>query len=305
MPWNKSTGKQAVLSKKIMDSRGVLAGLLAVGMLIIAALVFAWLRFAPVSANDGWQYRVVQEDLDRITALAQLADGSLVASLSPKQGAGKPGEGRLVQLEMVSGSAGGGYKVLADRLYKPAGLLPYKGGIVVTQEFSGQPVLWWRDGQMLPLLTLVKPESIAVTAAGRWLVIEDASDGRLLEINPEDVGQKILFQGFTAGEGLCIGRQQRIFVVDSKGNDLLEYVDGKMKKLGGKLNGPGFLRCTADGIWITEDVTNNGRLIFYDYQEFHVVASRLHSPQSVLEYGENSVLVAEQGRSRLLEFSKR
>ena len=266
-----------------------------------AAIVLAWLRFSPVTVADGWQYEVLQENLHRITSLARMPDGRLLATLSAKQRASQPGSGQLIQLDTMNGR----YEVLVDKLYKPDGLMPYSDGVVVTQEYTDQPVLWWRDGQVTPIVMLVKPESIVATASGRWLIVEDAMHGRLIEIDPRDYRETVLYQGFEAGEGICIGKNQRVFVVDNKRGDLFEFADGKMNAIAGGLNGPGFLRCTDKGIWITEDVTNNGRLLFYDYQQLHVVARHLHSPQSVLENGEDDVLVAEQGRSRLLRISRK
>lgn len=272
-----------------------------VAVFLCAVILLAWLRFSPVTVAADWKYDVLQENLDRITSLARLSDGRLLATLSAKQRAGQLGGGQLVQLDI----AGGKYTVLAGKLYKPDGLMPYKNGVVITQEFSDQPVLLWSESRINPIFMLVKPESITATQNGRWLIVEDAMNGRLIEFNPQDGKQAILYTGFEAGEGVCVGRDQRIFVVDNKGSDLLEFVNGEMKKIVSGLNGPGFLRCTDSGIWITEDVTNNGRLLFYDYQNLQVLARHLHSPQSVLEDGDNSILVAEQGRSRLLRFSKR
>ena len=272
-----------------------------IAVFLCAAIVLAWLRFSPVTVAADWKCDVLQENLDRITSLARLSDGRLLGTLSAKQRTGQPGSGQLVQLDIARGK----YKVLADKLYKPNGLMPYQDGVVVTQEFSDQPVLLWNERQIKPVFMLVKPESITATQNGRWLIVEDAMNGRLIEFDPQGEKQSILYKGFEAGEGVCVGRDQRIFVVDNKGVDLLEFVNGGMKKTVGDLNGPGFLHCTDSGIWITEDVTNNGRLLFYDYQNLHVIARHLHSPQSVLEDGDNGVLVAEQGRSRLLRFSKR
>lgn len=273
---------------------------LAVAAVALCAIlaVLAWSRFSPVTAVDGWRYEALPAELDRITSLARMPDGSVLATLSPKQRSGDKGHGLLVRLDTTQ------YTVLADGLYKPAGLLPYDGGVIITQEYAEQPVLFWKAGVLQPQLMLVKPESIAVMPSGQWLVIEDAENGRLLRIDPQNKQKTVLFQGFSAGEGLCIGRDQRIFVVDNKGRNLQEYRDGRMDVVLGGLNGPGFLRCTRDGIWITEDVTNTGRLLYYDYRELHVVARHLHSPQSVLEDGENAILVAEQGRSRLLRFTR-
>lgn len=262
--------------------------------------ILAWLRFAPVAVSHDWRYQEVQTGLDRIVALARMPDGSIVATLSAKQHPGAPGRGQLIRLDIPAGR----YTVLADGLFKPAGLLPHDGGIVVTQEFRDQPVLLWKAGNLQPLLLLAQPESITETPQGRWLVIEDSSGGRLLEIDPMDgYAQKVLAAGFAAGEGVCSGRDGRVFVVDNKNPDLLEFRDGRVLRIAAPLRKPGFLRCTADGIWITEDATNNGRLWLYDYRRFHRIASHLHSPQSVLPDGDG-VLVAEQGRSRLLRFTR-
>ena len=275
------------------------AGLVAI-LLSMGFAVLAWQSFMWVTTVSGWRYSVAQDDLDRITSLARMPDGRLLATLSPKQMSGQPGTGQLVELDISHA----GYTVLSDGLSKPDGLLPYNGGVVITQEFANQPVVFWRDGKVTPLMMLNKPESITITASGQWLVVEDAAKGKLLEINPETHAEKILYQGFEAGEGVCVGRNQRIFVVDNKRSALFEFIDGDLKAVAGGLYHPGFLRCTNNGIWITEDVTSRGRLWFYDYEQLHVIAHHLHSPQSVLEEPDGSLLVAEQGRSRLLRFTR-
>lgn len=270
-------------------------------VLVLSGTVLGWLRFAPVAVADGWRCSEVQGNLQRIVSLARMPDGSIVSTLSAKQRAGAPGMGRLIRLDIHAGH----HEVLAEGLYKPAGLLPWEDGIVLTQEYPDQPVLLWKDGGLQSLMMLRKPESITVTPQGRWLIIEDSAGGRLLEVDPrDDFRQNVLFEGFVEGEGVCVGRDGRIFAVDRKRSDLLEYVDGEIRAIPAGLRGPGFLRCTAAGVWITEDVSNNGRLWFYDYERFHLVASHLHAPQSVLEDGDDAVLVAEQGRSRLLRFMR-
>lgn len=274
--------------------------MIVVSLFLVGLLVLAWLRFTPVRVAAGWHYEVVRDELLRITSLVRLPDGSLLATLSARQLAGETGKGQLLQLDLANGHD----TVLADGLYKPDGLLPYQAGVVVTQEYVNQPVLYWREGGIDPLFMLVKPESIAVTAAGQWLIIEDAPNGRLLQIDPHTRQITVLYQGFDAGEGVCVDRDQRVWLVDNKRGDLLEYANGAVEVIVSGLNGPGFLRCTPGGIWITEDVTNDGRLLFWDYRELHTIARHLHSPQAVLEEGNNAVLVAEQGRSRLLRFTR-
>ncbi len=275
------------------------SGVIAIA-LIAAYGVLAWQRFMWVTSANGWQYSIARDNLERITSLARLPDGRLLATLSPDQAREEPGRGQLIEL----GSDTRGYTILADKLYKPDGLLPYNGGVVVTQEFAKQPVMFWHDGQLTPLMMLTKPESLAITTSGKWLIVEDARNGKLVEIDPVSLTQTILYQGFEAGEGVCVGRDQRIFVVDNKRDALLEFVNGNLNVIADGLYGPGFLHCTPDGIWITEDVTNRGRLLYYDYKQLHVIARHLHSPQSALENADGSILVAEQGRSRLLRFTR-
>lgn len=275
-------------------------GFVVVGLIVLTFSVLAWQRFMWVTTTEGWHYTVVQENMNRITSLARLPEGDVVATLSPKQKAGGPAEGQLIQLENANTS----YRVLATQLHKPDGLLAYDGGIVATQEWPNQPVLYWYEGEMKSLMDLNAAESIAITAKGKWLIVEDSANGRLLEIDPETHQQKTLYQGFEAGEGVCIGRDHRIFILDNKRNELLEFVNGDMKSIADGLYHPGFLLCTDDGIWITEDVTSRGRLWFYDYAKLQVIAHHLHSPQGVLLEKDHSILVAEQGRSRLLRFMR-
>ena len=270
-----------------------------IGLLVLTFSVLGWQRFMWVTTAKGWRYTVVQDNLERITSLARLPEGDVVATLSPKQKADGPAEGQLIQLENANTS----YRVLATQLHKPNGLLAYNGGIVATQEWPNQPVLYWYEGEMKSLMDLNAAESIAITAKGKWLIVEDSANGRLLEIDPETHQQKTLYQGLEAGEGVCVGRDHRIFILDNKRNELLEFVNGDMKSIADGLYHPGFLLCTDDGIWITEDVTSRGRLLFYDYSRLQVVAHHLHAPQGVLVESNYSILVAEQGRSRLLRFT--
>lgn len=273
---------------------------LAVSVVVLVFAVLGWLRFAPVSTAESWHYTEVQTGLDGIVSLARMPDDSIFATLSLKQHAGEKGLGKIIKLDIPAGR----YTVLAEGLYKPDGLLPFDGGIVLTQEYSDKPVLLWKNGVTQPLFMLAKPESIASTLDGRWLIVEDSANGRLMEVDPHNnYQQKELAGSFSAAEGVCMDKNHRIFFVDNKIPDLMEYVGGKVVRIPARMRGAGFLRCANDGIWITEDVTNNGHLWFYDYKTFHEIASHLHSPQSVLEDGDG-ILVAEQGRARLLRFTR-
>lgn len=67
------------------------------------------------------------------------------------------------------------------------------------------------------------------------------------------------------------------------------------------LKKPNYLLCTPEGLWITEDATAHARVLLFADGEISVIARHLRSAQTIIEAGERRMLVAEQGRNRILE----
>ena len=70
------------------------------------------------------------------------------------------------------------------------------------------------------------------------------------------------------------------------------------------LKKPNYLLCTATGLWITEDATAHARVLLFVNGEISVIARHLRSAQTIIEAGEQRMLVAEQGRNRILELTR-
>lgn len=65
------------------------------------------------------------------------------------------------------------------------------------------------------------------------------------------------------------------------------------------------MKCDNDGLWISEDATHRARLLLYTpNQQLLTIASFLRSPQHLYKIDEQSYLLVEQGRNRILKLIK-
>ena len=72
------------------------------------------------------------------------------------------------------------------------------------------------------------------------------------------------------------------------------------------LNAPGFVQCTSDGLWITEDATHLARVLLLDTGgKLQVILTHLRSAQTLIPLAAGSYLLAEQGRKRILKLERR
>lgn len=270
---------------------------LALGVAVLAAgfAYPAWRHFHPVSAAEGWRYREVAADIPMVSALALDADGSLFVTqeFSSRRGS-------LLRL-----LPNGERQPVLGELSKPDGLVMFQGGLVVSQEGGPLPVFLLRDGQRQALFDGNDVEGVA-TDGQTLYAIEDLPRGRLLSYDPLQRRLAVLRDGLEEGEGVARCPDGRLFYTEKAKGWVKQWQPGGTDTLvAAGLDAPGFVQCSADGLWITEDATHGARVLLVQPDSRLVtVLSHLRSAQTLIPRGDGHYLVAEQGRNRILEFSR-
>ncbi len=267
---------------------------LALGVAVVA-LGFAypaWRHFHPVSAAAGWGYREFATDIPMVSALALAADGSLFVTqeFSSRRGS-------LLRLK-----PDGQRQPVLGELSKPDGLVMFQGHLVVSQEGGTFPVFLLRDGRPEPLFDGNDVEGVA-TDGQLLYAIEDRPSGRLLSYDPAQRRLEVLRDGLVEGEGVARCPDGRLFYTEkAKGWVKQWQSQGADTLVAEGLDAPGFVQCSADGLWITEDATHGARVLLVQPDgQLVTVLSHLRSAQTLIAHGDGHYLVAEQGRSRILE----
>jgi len=267
---------------------------LALGVAVVAAGFAwpAWRHFHPVSAAAGWDYREFAADIPMVSALALAADGSLFVTeeFSSRRGS-------LLRL-LPSGER----QPVLGELSKPDGLVMFQGGLVVSQEGGPLPVFLLRDGQRQALFDGNDVEGVA-TDGQTLYAIDDLPRGRLLSYDPLQRRLAVLRDGLEEGEGVARCADGRLFYTEkAKGWVKQWQPSGADTLVASGLNAPGFVQCSADGLWITEDATHGARVLLVQPDgRLVTVLSHLRSAQTLIPRGDGHYLVAEQGRQRILE----
>ena len=266
------------------------------GCVLVLYLVYAsWRQFYPVSAAAGWKVQVYRDDIAMVSALALDGRGGLYVSQEISGGKGK-----ILRL-----AADGSVSEALTGLSKPDGQVMFRGGLVTGQEGGALPVLWLRDGKAETLFAATNVEGIATDGQVLY-AIEDARPGRLLRFAPDSGELTVLRAGLDDGEGVSLCADGRLFYTEKrKGWVKLWQADGPDIVVADGLNAPGYLQCTADGLWITEDATHLARVLLLDAAgKLEVVVKHLRSAQTIIPLSPGSYLLAEQGRSRILKLSR-
>ncbi|MBM7059266.1 hypothetical protein JQX08_00965 [Pseudomonas sp. UL073] len=269
---------------------------LLAALLVGGLAVPAWRHLFPVTAAAGWDYRVYQQGISRVSALALDGKGGLYVSQEALDG-----RGTILLL-----AADGQRREVLGGLSKPDGQAMFRGGLVTGQEEGPGPVLWLHDGQRSVLFQADSVEGIA--ADGRYVyAIEDkTSGGRLLRYDADSGTLEVLRSGLIEGEGVSLCDDGRLFYVEkAKGWVKQWQANGVDRLVVDGLNQPGFVQCTADGLWITEDATHMARLLLVDPTgRLQVILRHLRSAQTIIPVDSSRYLVAEQGRDRILEINR-
>jgi len=267
---------------------------LALGVAVVA-LGFAypaWRHFHPVSAAAGWSYREFATDIPMVSALALDADGGLFVTqeFSSRRGS-------LLRL-----LPGGERQPVLGELSKPDGLVMFHDGLVVSQEGGTFPVFLLRAGRPEPLFDGNDVEGVA-TDGQLLYAIEDRPSGRLLSYDPVQRRLEVLRDGLVEGEGVARCPDGRLFYTEkAKGWVKQWQPQGPDTLVAEGLDAPGFVQCSADGLWITEDATHGAHVLLVRPDgQLVTVLSHLRSAQTLIARGDGHYLVAEQGRQRILE----
>lgn len=269
-------------------------GVSLVSVLCVATLgFFAWQSFYPVSAASGWNVKVLHRDVPKAASLMPLADGSLMVSQELDDA-----KGSIVRIHLD-----GTREVVVGQLSKPDGMLATRGGWVFSQESAGLPVSFFKDGAVTELF---KGESVQ----GLWddgddlYAIEDRKPvGRLLRYRWSDQSLSVVRDQVQEGESVVRCTDGRMLYTEKKKGVVRELsADGSDPVVLAGLNQPTFLMCDERGLWINEDATHRARLLLIDKQgRQQTILSFLKAPQSIVPTGRGTYLLAEGGRSRVLE----
>ena len=210
-------------------------------------------------------------------------------------------KGAIVRLH-----ADGSREEIVSKLSKPDGLALFQNGIAIAQEGGKHQVLWWRDGETRSLFS---GDSIEGLASDGWnlFAIEDVKqNGRLLKYDPGRKEVITLRDGLEEGEGVTVCPDGRLFYTEKKKGWIKKFGLGSSDEIVARgLHAPSFLMCNAEGLWITEDLTHRARFLLLDASgAMHTILSHLRAPQTILAIGKEHLLVAEQGRGRILDVKR-
>jgi DNA-binding beta-propeller fold protein YncE len=266
-------------------------------VLLVPGLAYpAWRHFYPVMSAPDWQYRVVQTDIARVSALALDTQGRLYISQEFANGEGT----------ILKQNSDGSLETVLHGLSKPDGLASYGDGVAVSQESGQLPLLLLQGDKVEPLFASDNVEGIA--SDGHYLYfIEDKQRGRLRRYDPSTAQVVTLREGLEEGEGVTVCADGRLFYTEKKKGWVKQWqASGEDTLVQAGLNQPGFLLCSADGLWISEDSTHMARLLLLDPSgQLQVILQHLRSAQTLIAVAPGRYLLAEQGRKRILEFKRR
>ncbi|WP_375738561.1 hypothetical protein [Pseudomonas boanensis] len=256
----------------------------------------AWRHLYPASAAPGWSMQVRFDAIERVSALAPDGRGGLYVSQEFDDS-----KGRILRL-----GVNGDSKAVETGLSKPDGMVPYRGGVVFSQEGGEQPVYWMNDHGIQQLLSGANIEGVATDGHFLYAIEDLKSDGRLLRYNPESGATETLRSGLEEAEAVTACPDGRLFYSEKKRGQIKQLLpDGNDRIVLDGLNAPGFLLCNREGLWVTEDTTHMARLLLMDSQgHVHEILTHLRSAQTLVETAPGLYLLAEQGRDRVLELKR-
>lgn len=246
-------------------------------------------------AADGWHMRVVASGLERPDNLA-LTGGRLYLTEELPDG-----KGRVLRLENRHT-----HTVLAG-LNKPDGLLAAGDVLYVTEEVPGGRVLRLAAGDEVPaeLARLHNPEGIGLLPDGSLVVAEDIRSGRLVRVLATG-GTETLLAHLDRPEGVAVDSAGCVLYAETGRGSVSRWCGGAPQQLVAGLRRPDQVALCPDGsLWIGEDLRHGARLLWHRDGVVRVVAAGLRGVQGIQCPATGRVLVAEQARGRVLEFSLR
>lgn len=256
----------------------------------------AWQHYYPVRDAADWQHRVLIDRLPVVSALAADGRGGVFVSLELKHG-----KGRILQI-----GSDGSRRTVKDGLSKLDGMIGYRGGVAYSQEEGDEPVRWWQGDRDEALFVGRDVEELATDGHFLYAIEDRPQHARLLRFDPDKGEVRVLRTDLEVAEGVAVCPDGRVFYLEKKRGWVKQLQDdGNDSIVAQGLNEPGFLMCDGAGLWITEDATHLARLLLIDAAgRLQTILSHLRSAQTILPFGENRYLLAEQGRDRILEITR-
>lgn len=283
-----------------LKPRGKRGWLLLAQLLLIALLATlgyaAWRHLYPPVSESGWRYETFLQNIEKVSAIAQDAEGGLLLSQELQNG-----EGRILRY-----SADGSMDPVEGGLSKPDGMVSYHGGVVFSQEQGDQPVLWRTPQRTVELFVGNNIEGLANDGQYLYAIEDSHGDGRLLRYDPANNTTLVMRSGLNEAEAITVCPDGRMFYSEkSNGTVSQMHAQGHDRVVLTGLNQPGFLMCNSEGLWITEDATHMARLLLLAQDgHLHTVLSHLRSAQTLIETRPGHYLLAEQGRNRVLSLHR-
>ncbi len=272
--------------------------LVSIFILILSSIAtfFVWQHFWPVKSDAGWSYEVYLDDIPMVSALAMDRQSNLFVSQEFRNGKGL----------IFKRSRDGTRQDIVTHLSKPDGLAVYQDGIVIGQEGYGAKLLWWRDCKATPLLIGHSIEGLTSDGPTLFAVEDRKLQGRLLRYDAAEKNVEVLRDGLDESEGVAVCPDGGLFFTEKNFGWIKRFVKNAQDEIVVRgLHSPSFLMCDEDGLWITEDLTHQARLLLWDTSgKLHTVLSHLRSPQTIIATGPNRYLLAEHGRGLILELRR-
>lgn len=238
----------------------------------------------------GWRYQIHFGDVPAVDTIALGPDGALYATSDLPDGRGQV-------LRLQNGLA----HVVVGRLSRPDGLHAKGNRLYITEEvIDGRVLEFDLDSGMLRTLAVLRsPEGIALARDGSLFVAEDQVNGRIVRVQAN--GQvEVYIGGLNRPEGICLGKDDTLYIAETATGRVLSYRAGVMRTVIEDLDEPDHVKLGPDGsLWITEG-TSPGRLLRLRDGKLDVIASGLAVPQGIAFTNNGQVLIAEQGRNRIL-----
>lgn len=259
---------------------------------------FLWQQYYPVVAAKKWQYRVLQTDIEKASALFQQEDGSLIVAEELNKN-----RGRIIHIANDNTRT-----VLFENLDKPDGITPFNGGIVFSQEGGVYPVSFYKDGKLETLFVGTNVQGLIADGQYLYAVEDRGKNSQILRFDSKTKKLGTIRSDLDEAETLAIcpnglkfyneKGQSRVRLLSENGIDpiVLNYT---------KTRYPSILKCDENGLWISEDSTHHARLLLLKPNgKLKVILSYLKAPQQLLKVGVNKYILAEGGRDRILEIEK-
>jgi sugar lactone lactonase YvrE len=288
-----SSASRVSLAQSVLDGSRMSPRSNSICLLLGSAAALACTSFESEVRAPNHDIEVVAGGIPLADGLAVDPSGALLASEEYRGGG-------VRRVDPVSGYSSHIVRDLAD----PDNLLVLHGEIYVTEEDDQGRIIKIDSQRNVTAFAsgLTGPEGLDVGPDGWIYVAEHANPGHVyrfaLDGRRETLGQ------VTNGEGLRVLEDGSVVVAEtSLGRVSRLMPDGSRLIVAEGLDAPDGIAYDAGAgrLLVTEDAAP-GRLLEIDLDsgEIGVVATGLHSPQTMLLEDDGAILVAEQGEDRIL-----